>query len=145
MSLLIVMLGYIRMRTHFRQFHLIIINVYVIISNMLSSCKYLCSYVNRYLLTCFVYLNQTENSKKESSIQTRLGVCTYFGMNETTFVFMFLIHACSEFHFLSMHVINLEQSMTRDYYFTISRKRGSMEILARSSISPEFQLKWILK
>ena len=66
---------------------------------MLSSCKYLCSYVNRYLLTCFVYLNQTENSKKKK-FYTNPTRCLYvLGMNETTFVFMFLINACSEFHF----------------------------------------------
>ena len=31
--------------------------------------------------------------------------------------------------------------MARDYYFTIVQKKGSVEILAQSSISPESQTK----
>ena len=31
--------------------------------------------------------------------------------------------------------------MVRDYYFTISREKGSVEILDQSSIFPEFQTK----
>ena len=55
-------------------------------------------------------------------------------------MFMFS-YAYGKFHVLSMYVMKLEWLMTRDYYFTISRKRGPVEILARSSISPESHTK----
>ena len=35
--------------------------------------------------------------------------------------------------------------MDQNYYFTISRKRGSVEILVRSSIFSKFHSKWNLK
>ena len=46
---------------------------------------------------------------------------------------------------ITMHVMKLEWSMALDYYFTISRKKGPVKILVRSSIFPRFQNKMNFK
>ena len=47
----------------------------------------------------------------------------------------------ANFMFLVYMLRNWNSHMTRDYYFTISQKRGPVEILARSLIFSEFQTK----
>ena len=56
-------------------------------------------------------------------------------------------HACGKFHVLSISVMKLKWSMARDYYFTISRKRGSWKFwldprFLRNS-KPKWTLKWL--
>ena len=46
---------------------------------------------------------------------------------------------------MTMHVTFVCYRVIRDYYFTISRERSSVEILTRSSIFPEFQTKVDIK
>ena len=97
---------------------------------------------NCYLLTYFVCWNWQKIAKKQ--VQYEFDCCCFhFGMNESLFVFMLL----------SMHLLNFmlwvyvlcfsvwDDYMTRFYYFYDLPTRGSAEILARSSISSESQIK----
>ena len=54
---------------------------------------------------------------------------------------MFSVRACVKFHDLSMYVMELEWLYGSGLLFHNFPKRSSVEILARSSISPEFQVK----
>ena len=88
------------------------------------------------LLTRLVYWNSQKITKKRKSITS--AVCCfflYFGMNEIIFMLMFL----------SMHVVNFMFWICMlgiwNSQWLITRKRGSVEILAQSSISSESQTK----
>ena len=94
----------------------------------------------------FCLLNLTENIKKDKSDINSISL-SYFTLWYKWNNFVFRLF------FITMHVLNFvfwicvicfnnwNGHMARVYYFTISRKRGSVEILAQSSIFPESQIK----
>ena len=80
--------------------HVIIILTYVFITLMLVLRSFI--YIILLLTNLFCLLNLQKIAKKKV-IQIQLVVSLrIFGMNRTILVFMFCIHACVEFHILSI-------------------------------------------
>ena len=95
-------------------------------------------------LTYFVYWIYRKIAKKKV-LQIRFrNLTSHFGMNKAIFMNMFFIHACVKFCdfeyvwyvFNEVKVFNGSKLLFYDL-----PKRGSAEILARSSISSESQIK----
>ena len=120
--------------------HVISFFIYVLIILMFVLwCCYLYLIVI-YWCILFIWIPRKKIAKKETS-QVQF-VISFFGMN----VVIFRVH-----FFLSVHVVDFifwvciswiwNNRVAQDYFFTISLKRGSVKILAWSSISPESQTK----
>ena len=119
-----------------------------------------CHYLNIFVMWCFFHiscyftnisclLKITENSKKGRHGTSSICwlICILVWMSPFSCLY-FHIHACVKFCALNVRVMFFFFSnkvgiiaLTRNYYFTISLKGGSVEILARSSIFPESQTK----